>query len=302
MSLFGKDDHKRLTDTLAFIDGIKGISQLPKASFLEKHKFNTQLSRKISLGFRLANDAAETERRRALRALLLCVGATKLTAVDPAKRFFAQTTKDDLTEAIKSYFPLAGSDASSVVKILQEKKFIPGMGSEAHRGAEFYKYTRGALMNGSVVGSGNCYGAACLFLYLGGVVSLRWLMEWGTQLAGPDPMKPFAFDLKITSPFVAQEIAPGKLLFYWRPPLGIHYTISIGDKNCVGHNNSMDAVLGWPKKEIDKDMCGIAPSTTCSTFRIAGYLRASQDALVAQRGNKNSAYLRVASCVPTDSF
>ncbi|MDR3677431.1 MAG: hypothetical protein P4N24_18235 [Acidobacteriota bacterium] len=299
MSLFGKDNQKRMTDTLAFIEGIQGISVVQKNKFILENRNNLQISPRISLGFTLVNNKAETERRRALRALLLCVGTVRDAAINDAKQYFKNKPIDALVDGIKSYFPLTDSDENSVLRIIADPKFTMEMGAEGHNGNEFYKYTRKALMSNEVRRSGNCYGSVCLILYLGGVVSLRWLRKYGSQQGTAAPSNLFTFGPRITEPFVTEDIPKGKLLYYFRPPAGVHFTISIGNKNCVGNNNSMDAVVNWPK---DKELCGDAPSTTYSTFRIAGYLKACQDDLVKHNKNRTDAYIMFASCIPKDRY
>jgi len=301
MSLFGKDSQKRLTDTLAFMEGIQGIDAGQKNKFISGNRNNIQISPKISLGFTLVNNKTETERRRALRALLLCVGTTQEIAINEAKQYFKNRSMDDLVDGIKSYFPLTGSDENSVVKIA-EGKFTPQIGSESHTTKDFYKYTRKSLLNNEVRGSGNCYGGATLFLYLGGVVSLRWLLEWGTQAKikskGPEPPEHlFSFGLKIMVPDVVQDIEKGKLLYFCRPHGGVHYAISIGNGNCVGHNNS-EVSKTWPKEE----KYGKVPIQTCSTFKIAGYLLACQKELTDAGHLASESFVRFASCVPKVRF
>jgi hypothetical protein len=301
MSLFGKDSQKRITDTLAFIEGIQGIDVGQKNKFISANRYNIQISPKISLGFTLVNNTAETERRRALRALLLCVGTLDESVINEAKLYFKNKPVDDLIDGIKSYFPLAGSGEDSVVKIITEGKFTPQIG-ESFTVNQFYKYTRKALLRNEVRGCGNCYGGACLFLYLGGVVSLRWLRLWNTQAKikakGPEPPEHlFSFGFKISVPEVAEDIAKGKLLYYCRPYGGVHYAISIGNGKCVGHNNS-EVSKNWPKGD-DKDK---PPITTCSTFKIASYLKACQNELLNANHLASESFIRFASCVPTAGF
>jgi hypothetical protein len=295
MSLFGKDSQKRITDTLDFIKNIQGIDDTSKNTFIFENKNNIQISPKISLGFILVKDKAETQRRRALRALLLCIGTLQETVINDAKQYFKNKSLDVLTEGIKSYFPLTGKDEKSVVGIITARTFTLGLGD--NRGKEFYKYTRKALLNKEVVGGGNCYGAACLFLYLGGVVSLRWLLKYGLQQGTKEPVNLFTFGPRITEPDVAKDISEGKLLYYYRPVDAVHYTISIGNGNCVGHNNSDEGIVNFPKTGY-----GPQPDKTCSTFQIAGYLKGCQDALIKQNKNRTEAYILAASCVPKVRF
>ena len=295
MSLFGKDDKKRLADTLAFIQGIDGVAEIPRSAFVEAHRNDIELSRKISLGFRLIQDRAETERRRALRALLMLVGACSEGAIAPAKKYLQDKSQGFLVDGIMSFFPLAASDAMSVVRFIKQGTFTPKIGDEKHtQAAEFYKYTRMPLLANAkgIKGCGNCYGGAALFLYLAGVVSLTWLQKWGTQ-GGTAEREPFAFGPRITDPGTAADIPAGKLLYFARPYGGVHYAISIGDKNCVGHNNS---AVKWPENE------GPAPITTCSTFTIAGYLKACQDELVRANQPRTNAFVIAASCIPKPAY
>jgi hypothetical protein len=290
------NDRERLNDTIAFLQEVQGVSPVHKNKLILENKNNLKLSGLISLSMTLNNSQAEKERRRALRALLLCVGTVSEAAVAPAKQWFNGKPMAELVDGIKSYFPLAGSNAVSVVGVVTGNGFKPKMGSESHSGAEFYKYTRGALLSGAVEGSGNCYGSMCLFLYLGGVVSLRWLKKWGSQNGTAAPVGLFNFGPKMTEPVFFDRLGPGQLLYYYRPPAGVHYTLSVGHGNCAGNNQSVDAVKNWPKGH------GPAPQQTFSTFKISGYLKACQNDLVKAKRPATEAYVLMASCVPKDRF
>jgi hypothetical protein len=308
MSLFGKDSAKRMADTVAFIDGIQGIDKKQKEKFINANRNNILISKKISLGFTLINNNAEMERRRALRALLLCVGATKENEISGAKEYFKNKSKDDLIEGIKSYFPLTESDEESVLKVIWKHQFIP-TDNECHIGNGFYKYTRKALFDKTVRTGGNCYGAACVFLYLGGVLSLRWLQEHGSQRGSAPPENLFTFvhemEDPITNPQTAVRVIPaGKLVYLFRKPAGVHYAISTGFGKAVGHHNSL--LPYWPK---EKDPLGnivypygYAPGSVYCTFNIGGYLKGMQEELILGKRPATDAYTRYASCVPTAGF
>jgi hypothetical protein len=282
---------------LAFIEGIQGISVVTKNTFILENKNNIQISPKISLGFTFTHDKAETERRRALRALLLCIGTTLETAISGAKQYFKNKSIGDLTDEIKNYFPLTGSDEDSVLRIITDNRFIPKGGAEHHTEAEFYKYTRKALLGNQLAGCGNCYSGALLFLYLGGVVSLRWLKQHGKQQGTAAPTHLFTFGPRITDPNVAETIPQGKFLYYCRPYGGVHYAISIGNRKCVGHHNSL--LPFWPQ---DKVHYGDPPGTDYSTFSIAGYLLGCQNELTRAKRKAEESFVQYASCVPRLRF
>jgi hypothetical protein len=296
MSLFGMNDRERLDDTIAFLQHIQGVSEDHKNRLIVENKNNIKLAHLISLGMALNNNKQEKERKRALRALLLCVGTVKEAEIPHAKQWFQNKSMDELVDGIKSYFPLSESNASSVVKVITDKAFAPKMGSEPHGGSGFYKYTRGALLSGVLAGAGNCYGSACWFLYLGGVVSLRWLQKYGSQKGSAAPVTLFNFGPKLTEPVFFDRLGAGRLLYYFRPPAGVHYTISIGHGECAGNNQSNDAVINWPKGY------GPAPAPTFSTFKISGYLKACQDDLVKNKRPATDAYVLMASCVPKHPY
>lgn len=281
-----KDDLDRLRDTLAYIESLPDLSPAHVAQLRAARAADTKASRRISLGMRSgAKDPLETRRRRALRALLLCMDwAGCADQIPDAKRSFAEVGIDVLDDAVSGFFPLASASASTVIRCA--RGYRPEMGeSPRQKPWQPHHLGRAAVLSGHSPMGGNCYAGVAIWLYLGGAVSLRWLHEHGSQ-PGSDLPTWGRWDVGIDTPAAAQTIPSGRVCRLQKPALhhgGLHYVITVALGQCVGVNNSVDIVHAW-----DHRTYGRAPSTICSTFPLAGYLA----------GMPRGSTIRTTSCLP----
>lgn len=290
----------RLNDTLGYIKNIPGI---PPAQFaqLKRTVGNQQTaSDQISLGgIRLSPSAQETQRRHALRGLLLCLvwagGAGARNAITTAKMHYQNASESELRDAIASFFPTQSANAQTAIKAaLQPPQAFHAPMIDINN---VFKYRRGGMAVKGLVAHAACYESVNLWLYLGGVVSLRWLLAHGNQPGHQIPSQ-WNWGQQIDQSAKALTIPAGQFCRFFRPPAGLHYTLSIGDGNCVGNHNSQDVIRNWV------DGYGSAPTPNISRFSIAGYL-ATMQALVPSGVNfapGQKPHVRIAPCVPVNPF
>jgi hypothetical protein len=294
-----KDWQIRLTDTIRYIGTIPSI---PPASLAQLQPLAAQewVSNLISLGgVQVFASPAETERRRALRGLLLCLVWTAVQDTIPAaKRHYQGASEAAIRDAIASFFPVANANAQTAVAATR-RAAAPGAGGAVSAGNVF-KYRRGAPETSGLVAHHACYESVNLWLYLGGVVSLRWLLAHGSQPAFSVPAQ-WSWGQPITSLADAATIRAGYFCRFHRPPggTGLHYTLSTGGGHCVGNHNTAEIVVNWLHGY------GPAPAPTISEFTIAGYLATTTSRVEQALKRKCSAQdlgLRIAPCVPSHPF
>jgi hypothetical protein len=292
-----KDWRTRLTETIRYIGQIPNLSP---AHVAQLQPLSTQewASALISLGgVHPFSSAQDTQRRHALRGLLLClVWSAAQDAIPTATRHYQNASEDDLRDAIASFFPLVSGDANAAVAAALRAD-VPG-GGDPITLANVFKYRRGATETSALVTHAACYESVNLWLYLGGVVSLRWLLAHGNQ---PGLLLPaqWIWGDPIDDPRAAAQIPAGQFCRFHRPPAGLHYTLSIGHGNCVGNHNSQDVSVQWLREY------GPAPAPTISRFSIAGYLATTAKLAEDQMKRKPPAKelgLRTARCVPKQPF
>jgi hypothetical protein len=237
------------------------------------------------LGFRgLATNKEKTRRRRALRALLLCLyWSGNQNKIEAAKSHYQNLGEDIIKDAVKSFFPLQMANANTVSNA--STKYSPPIGTNYLNNIHLCR--RGAVMVNQVHMGGNCYSAVAIWLYLGGAVSLRWLKEYGGQPAGRVPL-PWTWGAATRDLNKAARIPRGMICRFSRDG-ALHYTISVGNGDCMGLNQSMDACVKWERGY------GPAPSTICSKFKIAGYLATMQKEYAPSE-------IRTAPCMPNGSY
>ena len=292
-----KDWRTRLTDTFRYIGTIPSI---PPACLAQLQPLAGQqwVSDLISLGgAQLFSSPAETERRHALRGLLLCLVWTRVQDTIPvARRHYQSASEEAIRDAIASFFPVVNANAQTAVAATRRAS-APGDGGSVDTGNVF-KYRRGAPETSALVTYQACYESVNLWLYLGGVVSLRWLLAHGSQPGFSVPAQ-WSWGQPINLLEEAARVRAGYFCRFHRPPggMGLHYTLSTGGGHCVGNHNTQEIVVNWLPGY------GPAPAPTISEFTIAGYL-ATTASRVEQALKKTPQDLgvRIAPCVPKHPF
>jgi len=281
-----KDDLTRLNDTLAYVEHLPALSPVHVQALRLAKANDIAASQRISLGFRwFSNDARETERRRALRALLLCLdwdgGSAQL---GDARHAYQNAPIEDIADAVSSFFPLANVSAKSVIDTA--RGYDPAIGQRNGTGHDRYLLRRGAVRAKQKSMGGNCYDGVTTWLYLSGAVSLRWLRVHGGQPGGQLPTWG-AWGPPIQTPAQAQTIPSGRICRLEKPARlggGLHYVLTVALGRCKGLNQSSNVVHDW-----DVDRFGKAPGIDSSEFPLAGYLA----------GMEPGSIIRTTSCLPT---
>jgi len=294
-----KEWQTRLTDTIRYIGTIPSI---PPAGLAQLQPLATQewVSNLISLGgAQIFSSAEETERRLALRGLLLCLVWTAVQDTIPAaKRHYQNASKEAIRDAIASFFPAVSANAQTAVAATRRASAAGGGGPVTT--ANVFKYRRGAPETSALVTHQACYESVNLWLYLGGVVSLRWLLAHGSQPGFNLPAQ-WTWGPPTNSLEDAARVRAGYFCRFHRPPagMGLHYTLSTGGGHCVGNHNTQEIVINWLRGY------GPAPAPTISEFTIAGYLATTASRAEEALKKKVSVQdlgLRIAPCVPNQPF
>jgi hypothetical protein len=297
-----KDDEVRMKETLEFLGRNTAIRAAAEAKLAQYSR--AEVSKQIALGFRGfgAKDLAETERRRALRGLLLCLFVSGFPGqVEAAREHYWTKTREDILDAINSLFPIAGAGAAQVIEAAGIVR--PPLGQLDT--TAIYKYRRGAMLGGSITAGGNCYAGVAQWIYLGGVVSLGWLNQHGGMKPGPvdtEPQAGFNWWPRVTSLYAAARIPPGRIVFFSRRAgagVTVHYALSIRTGVCVGINNPGQVAESWNRTY------GIGPllGGAYSEFQIDGYLATCQE-LCKEPARERDRYVFVqdAHCIPVNAF
>ncbi len=255
--MFGKDKEKRLSDTLDYIS--KTVSPSHKNVVEQKIGNRRDASSKISLGFRGVGvkNPLETQRRRALRALMLSLQAFGYPEqVKKAKEYYIKKREVDIRDAINSFCTDTKASDQKVVDAARRIKLQ--LGGINYK--QVYKYRRGAL--GPSLGGGNCYAGVAQWIYVGGIVSLRWLEKHGEMNVGigtdTAPKSIFNWlDKKVTTEALAESINAGRLVYFSRyagkNKTTVHYALSNGGGKCIGINNPLEVEQKWhPNFTTDK--------------------------------------------------
>jgi hypothetical protein len=296
-----KDDEARMSETLEFLGRNTAIRAAAEAKLARYPR--AEVSKKISLGFRGfgAKDAAETERRRALRGLLLCLYVSGFPGqVEAAREHYMTKTKGDLLDAIASFFPIAGAGAAKVIEAAGTVK--PPLGQLDVK--EIYKYRRGAMLDRTVEAGGNCYAGVAQWIYLGGAVSLEWLNQHGGMNPARGDTKPqagFRWWPPVTTARGAAGIPPGRIVYFSRRAgagVTVHYALSVRTGVCVGINNPGEVAERWDRTYGNGPLLG----GVYSEFRIDGYLATCQ-ALCGGPARERDRYVFVqdAHCIPVNA-
>jgi hypothetical protein len=294
-----KDWRTRLTDTIRYIGTIPSIPP-PCLAQLQPLAGRERVSNLISLGgVQLFSSTEETERRRALRGLLLClVWIEAEDTIPAARRHYQSASEEVIRDAIASFFPVVNANAQTAVTATRRASAAGGGGSVDI--GNVFKYRRGAPETSALVTHQACYESVNLWLYLGGVVSLRWLLAHGSQPGFSVPAQ-WNWGQPINSPADAARVHAGYFCRFHRPPgaMGLHYTLSTGGGHCVGNHNTQEIVINWLRGY------GPAPAPGISEFTIAGYLAtmASRAEQALKRPcSAQDLGLRIAPCVPMRPF
>jgi hypothetical protein len=285
-----KTRQERLDDTLSYIDRIPDLSPAHVAQLRSAKRADLAASDQISLGIRpLVQTPQETQRRRALRALLLCLHwAGCANQIASAKQAYHNSSEANIVDAISSFFPLMTGSAQTVMDAARNYRPVIGGGGAYLN--DTYRYRRGAVRSGNPAMGGNCYSAVTIWLYLGGVVSLRWMRQCGEQ-PGNEVPRYFTWGPPINTAGNAEDIPPGQICRIERGGAhGLHYVLTIGPGVCAGLNNSVDICQAWLPRY------GTTPTTDYSQFEIAGYLASLQN--VSPDGGK----INTARCLPTLAY
>ena len=257
---------KRLDNTFSYLN--KMIEILPATRQAMQTKFGRDhiASNKIALGLLgTSGHKREPGWEDAMHALLLCVYWCNPNLVESARTHYKNSGEAILQDAICSFFPLKEAGVKNVVD--RATKVDLGVGTNLP--VDFYRYRRASVNGGLLKMAGNCYGSMALWLYLAGLVSLRWLVTHGGQPGFELPI-PWTWGEKTASLEVASEIPEGNLIRFDRSTgSGLHYAISTSKGVCRGVNQSSDACKDWPNVAF-----GPAPTTAASEFQIAGYMAA----------------------------
>jgi len=293
----GKNAQTRLTETFKYLDKITAIPSSPYAKFKSAKKTDVAASKRISLGggsrgTTTTAEKLETQRRHALRALLLCMDwAGGQSKIAEAKTYYDKESEVTIKKAIQSFFPLTGKVAQdAVIQAKANKITISGRAIDINT---LHKFYREAIQSGKVKLSGACYESVCGWMYLAGIVSLKWMMENGSQ---PNHALPTAWNWgqPTTSLDAAAQIPAGRIVRFLRGVGGLHYVISIGNGKCIGNHNTGEICEFW------LDGYGPAPTRDghTSEFSIAGYLATMQ---ARNRATKIPS-LRHASIMPKEQY
>ncbi len=293
----GKNAQTRLTETFKYLDKITAIPSSPYAKFKIAKKNDLAASKRVSLGggsrgTTTTAEKLETQRRHALRGLLLCMDwAGGQAKIAEAITYYDKESETTIKKAIQSFFPIKGKVAQdAVIQAKANKITISG------RTIDFktlHKFHREAIQSGKVKLSGACYESVCGWMYLAGITSLKWMMDNGGQPNHAVPT-PWNWGSSTTSLKAAAQIPAGRIIRFLRNENGLHYVISIGNGKCIGNHNTGEICEFW------LDGYGPAPTRDghTSEFSIAGYLATMQ----ARNRNKAIPSLRSAPIVPKTPY
>jgi len=293
----GKNAQTRLTETFSYLDKITALPTGPYGKFKTAKKTDTAASKRISLGggHRSTSTPAEkreTQRRHALRGLLLCMDwAGGQAKIAEAKTYYDKKSEATIKEAIQSFFPIKGKVAQdAIIQAKDNKITIYG------RGIDFktlHTHSRKAIKSGTVKLGGACYESVCGWMYLAGITSLKWMMDNGGQ-PGITVPPAWTWGQSTTSLDAAAQIPAGRIVRFLRDTGGLHYVISTGNGKCIGSHNTGEICEFW------LDGYGPAPARSghTSEFSIAGYLATLQ----FRNKNKKIPSLRHASIMPKEQY
>jgi len=293
----GKNAQVRLTETFKYLDKISTLPVSAYSKFKSAKKNDLAASKRISLGggsrgTTTPAEKRETQRRHALRGLLLCMdwfgGQAK---IPQAKTHFDKISESAIKTAIHSFFPIQGKGASAVVSMAKTVK--PNAGQTIGMD-NFYKCYREAITGNKIKIGTACYESVNLWMYLAGVTSLKWIKENGAQPGHQLPTF-WNWSQETTSLDAAKNIPAGHIVRFLRGIAGLHYTVSIGNGKCVGNHNSIDVCKEWIREY------GTAPTGHTSEFSIAGYL-ATMQALNKNPDPNSTPSVRSAPIVPKAPF
>jgi len=293
----GKNAQTRLTDTFNYLDKISALPTGPYGKFKSAKKTDTTASKRISLGggSRSSTTSAEkleTQRRHALRALLLCIDyAGGQAIIEEAKTYYDKKNEATIKLAIQSFFPIKGKVAQdAIIQAKANKITIYGRPIGIKN---LHQYYREVIQSGDVQLGGACYESVTGWMYLAGIVSLKWMMENGGQKGITVPPA-WTWGQSITSLDAAAQIPAGRIVRFIRDTGGLHYVISTGNGKCIGSHNTGEICEFW------LDGYGPAPARSghTSEFSIAGYLATLQ----FRNKNKKIPSLRHASIMPKEQY
>ena len=289
----GKNAQVRLTETFKYLDKITAIPSSPYAKFKSAKKNDLAASKRVSLGggsrgTSTTAEKLETQRRHALRGLLLCMDwAGGQSKIAQAKIDYDKVNESTIKKAIQSFFPITGKNAQdAVIEAKANKITIYGRNIDI---TNFYKFYREAVKGNKIKMSGACYESVCGWMYLAGITSLKWILDNGNQPRHALPV-PWNWGPSITSLETAAQIPAGRIVRFLRDEAGLHYVISTGNGKCIGNHNTGEICEFW------LDGYGPAPTRDGHTteFSIAGYLANMQ----ARNRNTKIPSLRSAPIVP----
>jgi hypothetical protein len=244
---------------------------------------------RISLGSAFANWKTDKDRDN-LRAYLLCLCAFHKDQIDNAKKYFLAAPAADIIDSIKSFSP---NPAESMTTAVHAKLQI----GRQFKAAEVFQYGRKLIRDGKTFVGGNCYQGAIWWLYLGGVVSLRWVSKYGTMSAEPGkepvPEPYFNWSQAITDLDQADKIPEGRIVFLHRGIGGVHYVLTTGQGLCIALNNPDDVVVRWKGPPP-------FPEKNNSQFSLAGLMKTCI-LLDPRSDEKQNNYLKHAVWKPTNA-
>jgi len=235
-------DQKRLEETFDYIKGIRSISLGHFGRMRLPLERDMQAAKAITLGFRgIPTNKQKTQTRHALRALLLCLyWCGQQNSIQEAKKHYANAGEAELQDAVSAFFPLRNANKTSILS--SAISYAPAPSAKLL--TNLHLRGRGAVAGGRIPMGGNCYSAVATWIYLGGVVSLKWLQKYGGQ---PDDDLPPAW--KWGQPFTsltqAANVPAGSFCRFLRGTSGVHYALAVGGGDCVGLNQSVDACVHW---------------------------------------------------------
>ncbi|KGJ96669.1 hypothetical protein [Colwellia psychrerythraea] len=300
-----KTAQTRLDDTFKYLEKIQGISKTHLSELKIKYQKDATVSALISIDGSWTRGDNQKNKRHAGRALFLCMnwyGAAN--KISDAKSYYKNKTENEIVEAVKSFFPLQGKTKQDVVLAAKTGIIKPNAGpNSSFNDNNFYKVSRAEILAGRQKFSLACYESVTFWMYTSGLVSLRWLKKFGTQPQGKAvPSSVWRFGpVKVASATDASRIPAGNVIRYFRPPLGLHYVISIGSGKCIGNHNSTD--MTNPKVWLSQ--YGGRPTGHTSEFQIAGYLATMQDQFnkqVKRKPRTDEIYLIHGSIEPVNKF
>ena len=188
----GKNAQVRLTETFKYLDKITAIPSSPYAKFKSAKKNDLAASKRVSLGggsrgTSTTAEKLETQRRHALRGLLLCMDwAGGQSKIAQAKIDYDKVNESTIKKAIQSFFPITGKNAQdAVIEAKANKITIYGRNIDI---TNFYKFYREAVKGNKIKMSGACYESVCGWMYLAGITSLKWILDNGNQPRHQSPL------------------------------------------------------------------------------------------------------------------